>query len=175
MENPILLAARVAADAHRGQTRYDGEPYINHPMRVAGTVSLVDYTTVPLVVSAWLHDVVEDADVSLATIQEMFGPTVANLVGHMTNVYTKDAYPKMNRKERKRAEVERLASTDNYSVHTLKLADRYDNTHKMLARGRSWARTYVRETEDLADALTAGDSQLRKLLVKRAKRLRKQL
>lgn len=173
MDSRIIDAARFAARAHKGQRRADGEPYINHPMRVAGTITLVSETSPDMVAAAWLHDVLEDVPGMTAhQLRELFGELVAKLVVHLTNEYTKADYPALNRKERKKAEVERLAQLMRYDVHTIKLADRYDNVHKLRYSKRKpkWKRLYLAESLDLAEALVKADSQLRHLLIDRVRR-----
>ena len=145
-------------------------------MRVAGTVTLIPDTAPDLIAAAWLHDVVEDTDVSHEDIRKLFGSTVSLLVHHMTNEFTKSAYPKLNRKQRKQAELLRLARANHYYVHTLKLADRYDNTFKLSARNdKGWTKLYLKESKALANVLTAGDAKLRQLLLERIDRLRKKV
>jgi GTP pyrophosphokinase len=79
-DNLILDAARFATQAHRGQVRYDGEAYINHPMRVAGMVTIIMPTNEVMVAAGWLHDVVEDCDVSLAQVNNLFGADVGDRI-----------------------------------------------------------------------------------------------
>ena len=70
----IQRAKTRAARAHHGQFDQAGRPYIAHPERVVG--HLVNPTADEVVV-AWLHDVVEDSEVTLQEVEEEFGPTVA--------------------------------------------------------------------------------------------------
>lgn len=60
----VLAARRVAVRAHQGQTDKGGAPYIGHPARVARLVSMAT-TSQSAIAAAWLHDVVEDTDVTL--------------------------------------------------------------------------------------------------------------
>ena len=73
----VQAARTLAATAHRGQVDKAGRPYIGHPERVAG--HLLNPTAQESVV-AWLHDVVEDTDVTLHQVQEAFGSQVAAAV-----------------------------------------------------------------------------------------------
>jgi hypothetical protein len=59
--------------------------------------------------TTYLHDVLEDTDTTIDELIEAFGPGIAEIVADLTNVYTKAAYPKLNRARRKRLETERLA------------------------------------------------------------------
>ncbi|EDM56177.1 guanosine-3,5-bis(diphosphate) 3-pyrophosphohydrolase [Vibrio parahaemolyticus AQ3810] len=69
----------VARDAHEGQTRSSGEPYIIHPVAVARILAemRLDIETLQ---AALLHDVIEDCDVTKEDLEEKFGNTVAELV-----------------------------------------------------------------------------------------------
>jgi (p)ppGpp synthase/HD superfamily hydrolase len=177
MSNIIITAARTAQVAHAGQTRSDGEAYINHPMRVAGMVSLVDNTNEEMVAAAWLHDVLEDTDVGVDVLARTFGSRIVQLVDDLTNKFTKEQYPNKNRKERKDAEAQRLHSTQCAEVHTIKLADRYDNINKMVesGRGKKWMKKYLKETWQLLVALDLGDHSLRYLVKRRAQNAEAQL
>jgi len=176
MDDLIMRAARVAKKAHFGQKRYDGEPYINHPMRVAGTVTLCEQSNANMVAAAWLHDVIEDTDVTIDDLYDEFPIVVVSWVMQLTDVYTKEAYPNLNRAERKQSEAHSLAGCD-YWVHNIKLADRYDNIRKMLkaGRGMKWAKRYIQETLELVEALENGDQQLRTLVLGRAKKVSESL
>jgi GTP pyrophosphokinase len=81
----IQRAYRVAEEAHRGQTRASGEPYINHCLAVASI--LAELRVPPEVVAAGLlHDTVEDTQVTLEDIRRDFGDTIAKLVDGVTKL-----------------------------------------------------------------------------------------
>jgi GTP pyrophosphokinase len=81
----IQRAYRVAEEAHRGQKRASGEPYITHCVAVAGI--LADLRVPPEVVAAGLlHDTVEDTQITLQDIRRDFGDTVAVLVDGVTKL-----------------------------------------------------------------------------------------
>lgn len=69
----------VARDAHEGQTRSSGEPYITHPVAVACILAemRLDHETL---MAALLHDVIEDTPATFQDIKQLFGKTVAGLV-----------------------------------------------------------------------------------------------
>ena len=75
----VARAYEFGADAHDGQTRKTGEPYITHPVAVAQELGRM-YLDVEATVAALLHDVVEDTDVTLDDLKENFGDEVAALV-----------------------------------------------------------------------------------------------
>lgn len=75
----FALAAHTAAKNVR---KYTGEPYINHPAHVAAIIRPV--ATPEMLAAAWLHDVVEDANIPIEVIADEFGPVVATMVWHLS-------------------------------------------------------------------------------------------
>ncbi len=156
----IRKAARLAHQCHAGQTRRGGTPYIDHPHRVADMVMLVavegPIVTDAMIAAAWLHDVYEDCDITpLELISATQSPAVNKYVRELTNVFTKEAYPKWNRKKRKGAEAVRLSKVSPQS-QIIKLCDRIDNLKTIAKKGKKFARFYCDESEVLAAGLTAG-------------------
>ena len=81
----IQHAYQVAEEAHRGQKRNSGEPYINHCLAVAQI--LAELRVPPDVLAAGLlHDTVEDTKLTLDDIQRDFGDTIASLVDGVTKL-----------------------------------------------------------------------------------------
>lgn len=78
----VMVAVGFAAAAHMGQTDKAGQPYIDHPRRVARR--LENPTVLELSV-AWLHDVVEDTNLTVWHIEDMFGAEVAAAVDAITH------------------------------------------------------------------------------------------
>lgn len=80
----ILTACFVAVAAHGRATRADGKtPYVMHPLSVANRVSA--YTNDDnVIMAAILHDVVEDANMTIKTLRHIFNDTVADLVEELT-------------------------------------------------------------------------------------------
>ncbi len=121
----IAHAYRFAEAAHGGQTRASGEPYITHPLAVAGI--LADLGLDPeAIAAALMHDVVEDTPVECAEIETTFGAGVARLVSGVTKISAIEA------REKAMAEAESLrrmllAATDDLRVILIKLADRLHN------------------------------------------------
>src|SRR4030043_1652724 len=81
----IYRAYRVAEDAHMGQNRVSGEPYINHCVAVASILAELRIP-VEVVVAGLLHDTVEDTTVTLDDIRNDFGDDVAKLVDGVTKL-----------------------------------------------------------------------------------------
>ena len=81
----VQRAYKFAENAHKGQKRASGEPYINHTIAVAAILS--DLRVPPPVVSAGLlHDTVEDTDVTIEDIRNDFGDEIALLVDGVTKL-----------------------------------------------------------------------------------------
>ncbi|MGH9640881.1 MAG: HD domain-containing protein, partial [Terriglobales bacterium] len=79
----IRTAAEFGAAAHQGQTRISGEPYITHP--VAAAEILADlHLDADTIVSAILHDVIEDTPIAKSDIAQRFGDDVAEIVDGVT-------------------------------------------------------------------------------------------
>ncbi len=81
----VFLAYELADEAHGGNVRESGEPYIQHPLHTAMLLAKLrmDEDTI---ISGLLHDVVEDSGVSLDTIRETFGPDVHHIVSGVTKL-----------------------------------------------------------------------------------------
>jgi len=85
---PIIeKALTFAKEAHEGQIRKSGEPYIVHPVLVASLVAGITGDAA-MVIAALLHDVVEDTDITIERVSEDYGSDVAHLVEGMTKIDT---------------------------------------------------------------------------------------
>lgn len=117
-------ALLFAEDAHRGQRRRSGEPYIIHPIAVARILTAEFGLNAEPVIAGLLHDVVEDTPHTLDEIKNRFGEDVANLV----DVVTKHKQPKYRTSKQVDNFVQMLGSL-NYDIRAIliKLADRLHN------------------------------------------------
>ena len=128
----IETAYAFAEDAHRGQVRTSGEPYITHPVAVAYILLEMCMDT-DTICAALLHDVVEDTGVDLDTLKKRFGEDVALLVDGVTKI----GQVPLNTKEEQNAENIRkilMAMSKDIRVIIIKLADRLHNMRTLACR-----------------------------------------
>ncbi len=137
----------VARDAHEGQMRSSGEPYITHPVAVALNLANMRLDGETLM-AALLHDVIEDTDVSKDDLAELFGHTIAELVEGVSKL---DKL-KFDNKEEMQAENFRkmvLAMVQDIRVILIKLADRTHNMRTLGSLRPDKRRRIARETLDI--------------------------
>jgi guanosine-3',5'-bis(diphosphate) 3'-pyrophosphohydrolase len=121
----IERALTVAARCHQGQTRYSGDPYITHPVAVAGILArLHDVDTVDdlTLCAAILHDTVEDTPYTLAALKRDFGTEIALMVTQITEL---DRLGR--RQERQVTQVMAMIRSADTRVVAVKVADRLHN------------------------------------------------
>ena len=137
----------VAREAHDGQMRSSGDPYITHPVAVALNLAhmRLDHETL---MAALLHDVIEDTPVTKDELAELFGHTVAELVEGVSKL---DKL-KFNNKEEMQAENFRkmvLAMVQDIRVILIKLADRTHNMRTLGSLRPDKRRRIARETLEI--------------------------
>lgn len=156
MPDMIILAAQFAAKCHEGQVRkYNGLPYITHPIRVAGRVATHPIANRPLVAAAFLHDVVEDCGISFEELDVRFGSVVAHYVGELTNTSKATG---LKRAERKRFDRERIAIVSR-EAKIVKLIDRIDNLRE-INPDDGFCQLYAKESLLLLEVLKGVDDEL---------------
>ncbi len=143
----VRQAYRFADEAHLGQLRSNGEPYITHPIAVAAQCAQWRLDAQALM-AALLHDVIEDCGVSKPELIERFGAPVAELVDGLTKLDRLH----FNTREENQAESFRkmlLAMARDVRVILIKLADRSHNMRTLAdVPHEKWERT-ARETLDI--------------------------
>jgi (p)ppGpp synthase/HD superfamily hydrolase len=172
MKNMLEKVQAFAAQAHAGQIRkYANEPYVQHPIRVMQTCSGYSNDTA-LLAAALLHDVVEDTAVTetalhafLSTITHAAtAQRIVHITVELTDAFTKQAYPQLNRGQRKQKEHERLAHT-SFEAQTIKYADIIDNSRDVVTQDPEFARTFLHEYHQLLQLITKGHAELYTLAV----------
>jgi len=143
----VLRAFQVGALAHAGQTRKSGEPYITHPVAVAGILAELGMDA-ETIIAAILHDTLEDTALSRSALAGEFGETVAELVDGVTKL------DKMRFGSRQEADAESfrkmlLAMARDLRVILIKLADRLHNMRTLGAKDAPSRRRIARETLEI--------------------------
>jgi len=145
--NIIRKAYVYCAKVHQGQTRLSGEPYIIHPMEVAGLLADLRLD-VPSIVTGFLHDTIEDTLATYEELVEMFGEEVALLVDGVTKI------SKIHFKTKEESQAENfrkmlLAMANDIRVILVKLADRLHNMRTLEFQPEPKQRSIARETMDI--------------------------
>ncbi|MCG3722640.1 bifunctional GTP diphosphokinase/guanosine-3',5'-bis pyrophosphate 3'-pyrophosphohydrolase [Vibrio cincinnatiensis] len=151
LSEPQIEALRqsyiVARDAHEGQTRSSGEPYIIHPVAVARILAemRLDLETLQ---AALLHDVIEDTPATKEELEIKFGTAVAELVDGVSKL------DKLKFRDRKEAQAENfrkmvLAMVQDIRVILIKLSDRTHNMRTLGALRPDKKRRIARETLEI--------------------------
>lgn len=149
----IHRAFLLANNAHGGQTRASGEPYITHTMAVAEI--LVQLHLDPeAIAAAILHDVVEDTPVTIAQIEQEFGKSVAKLVDGVTKLAFIEQKDLIERGTREHLHAESLrklllAMAEDVRVVLIKLADRLHNLRTLKYLSVDKQHRVARETMDI--------------------------
>jgi GTP pyrophosphokinase len=145
--NLIRKAYVYCAKVHQGQTRLSGEPYIIHPMEVAGLLADLKLD-VPSIITGFLHDTIEDTLATSEDLTRLFGSEVTSLVDGVTKISKID----FKTKEESQAENFRkmlLAMAIDIRVILVKLADRLHNMRTLEFQGELKQRRIARETMDI--------------------------
>ena len=149
VERAYVYSARV----HQGQMRLSGEPYLTHPLEVAGI--LTDMRLDPESVAAGLlHDVVEDTKATPEQVEEMFGKEVRHIVAGVTKLST---LPFGSKQDRQAESIRKmlLAMADDIRVILIKLADRLHNMRTLQFHKENKKRSIAQETMDIYAPIAA--------------------
>ncbi|KRG15677.1 HD domain-containing protein [Lederbergia galactosidilytica] len=139
----LKVAFDFAEEAHDGQKRATGEPYITHPIAVC-EILLAYHADITTLISALLHDVVEDTSVPILEIDRRFGERVAEIVEGLTKVEK----GKVRKEEYSAINTEKLlfASVKDIRVAAVKIADRLHNMRTLAVKRVEKKVPYANET-----------------------------
>jgi guanosine-3',5'-bis(diphosphate) 3'-pyrophosphohydrolase len=148
----VKKAYDYAAEAHKGQTRKTGDPYIEHPLQVALILARVQLDASSLA-AALLHDVPENCGIPIAELEAKFGPEVAKLVDGVTRL-GKISWRAPGDSQARHQQAENLrkmlvAMAEDLPVVFIKLADRLHNMETLGALPREMQRRIAQETLEI--------------------------
>jgi (p)ppGpp synthase/HD superfamily hydrolase len=167
IDTPRIAAARAFAraahDSVGHKRKYTGDPYWMHTERVASIVAEHGGSE-DMIIAALFHDTLEDVtprnpEIHIGVIRRLFGDAVAGMVIDLTDVYTKEQFPALNRRTRKDKEATRLSRIGADSA-TIKYADFIDNGVDIEQNDPSFARVYCREKAEVLAQMLQGDRTL---------------
>lgn len=146
-EAAILEAFSVAKNAHEGQFRASGRPYITHPTIVADILVDMGFD-VPTICAALLHDTVEDTNVTDADLRKKFGDEIADLVAGVTKL---DKIQFHNKEEEQTENMRKMffAMAKDIRVMMIKLADRLHNMRSLMYLSEEKQQVIAKETLDI--------------------------
>ncbi len=153
-------------EQHHEQLRKDGEYYPNHLMRVA---EMADKYLKYGYEIGLCHDLIEDTPWTSKQLWEYLesigystqeAELICRAVHDLTEVYTSDSYPWLNRHERKTREAERLHAVTDKDAITVKYCDLIDNLGAAKNLSESFRKNYVEEKAYVIQGLTQGDPEL---------------
>lgn len=143
----VRRAYYYSEQAHDGQTRRSGEPYVTHPLAVAGILAeqKLDHHSL---IAALLHDVIEDTGISKNALAEQFGDTVADLVDGVSKL-TQIEFTSKAEAQAENFQKMAMAMTKDIRVILVKLADRLHNMRTLGVLKPEKRRRIARETLEI--------------------------
>ena len=143
----VKRAYYYAEQAHYGQFRRSGEPYVTHPLAVANILASMHMDHQSLM-AAMLHDVIEDTGIGKDAIGEQFGEVIAELVDGVSKL-AKIEYESQAEKQAKNFQKMALAMAKDIRVIVVKLADRLHNMRTLGAMPPDKKRRIAKETLEI--------------------------
>ena len=150
LDRAYIYSARV----HEGQVRLSGEPYLSHPLEVAGILADMKLDVVSIA-AGLLHDVIEDTRATPEEISEMFGQEISHIVSGVTKL---SKLPFSDSQAARQAESIRkmfLAMADDIRVILIKLADRLHNMRTLQFQSEEKRIKIAQETLDMYGPIAA--------------------
>ncbi len=145
--NSVRRAYYYAEQAHEGQFRRSGDPYVTHPLAVAGILSEMHMDHQSLM-AAMLHDVIEDTGITKTAIKSQFGSAVADLVDGVSKL-NKITFPSQAEAQAENFQKMALAMAKDMRVIIVKIADRLHNMRTLDVLAPDKRRRIARETLDI--------------------------
>ncbi len=143
----IDTAYEFAVKAHHGQMRKSGEPFVNHPIEVTLILAELHLDTATLK-AALLHDVVEDSEVTLEEVRDLFGDEVAELVDGVTKLGQIE-FESLSEQQSNNLRKMLIAMAKDIRVILIKLADRLHNMRTLAALPPERRLDKARETMEI--------------------------
>ncbi|HQV75262.1 MAG: bifunctional (p)ppGpp synthetase/guanosine-3',5'-bis(diphosphate) 3'-pyrophosphohydrolase [Flavobacteriales bacterium] len=143
----IRKAFNIAVEAHKDQRRKTGEPYIYHPIAVARICAEEIGLGTTSVVAALLHDTVEDTDLTLDDVKDLFGPTVTTIIDGLTKISGMQFQTDSVQAENFRKVL--MTLSQDVRVILIKLADRLHNMRTLDSMARDKQLKIASETSYL--------------------------
>ncbi len=143
LEKAYVYSAKV----HNGRVRVSGEPYLNHPLEVAGILARMRLDEDSIAASL-LHDVLEDQHVTSEALTEAFGKDIVHLVQEVTKI---GQFGFQSREERQAEYMRKmiLAMSQDIRVLLIKLAERLDSMHSLSYQDQEKQQLIAQETLDI--------------------------
>ncbi|ADL12258.1 (p)ppGpp synthetase I, SpoT/RelA [Acetohalobium arabaticum DSM 5501] len=143
----ITKAYKFAKDAHEGQYRVSGEPFVEHPLGVALIMAELELDIISIT-GALLHDVVEDTEVSFAQLRNEFGEEITLLVNGVTKL-SKIAFKSREEQQAESLRKMFLAMSKDIRVILIKLSDRLHNMRTLEYLSQQKQERIARETIEI--------------------------
>ena len=149
IERAYIYSARV----HEGQVRLSGEPYLSHPLEVAGILTDMNLDVIS-VTAGLLHDVIEDTHAVPEDIENLFGPEVRHIVSGVTKLSSL-SYHSSRARQAESLRKMFLAMADDIRVILIKLADRLHNMRTLQFHKADKRKQIAKETLDIYAPIAA--------------------
>ena len=143
----VRKAFEFSAKAHEGQLRRSGEPYLQHPIAVAGVLTSLK-TDITAIVAALLHDTLEDTVATPDELEKEFGKDVVHLVDGVTKI-GKITFRSYEEKQAENFRKMVLSMADDIRVVLIKLADRLHNMRTLEYLGAAKRQEIAQETLEI--------------------------